>query len=261
MTRAALITGAANRIGRAIALRLAGDGCTVAVHYYRSSDDADETVRLIQQSGGTGATVQADLRDEKQIGDLVNNAESELGHPLDVLVNNASLFEDDDIDTVSADSWSSHMQVNLRAPLVLSQRFASMLAARDDGYRRGNIINLIDQRVWRLTPEFLSYTISKSSLWTLTQTLAQALAPDIRVNGIAPGPVFASKHQDSDAFEAEVQTVPLRRGPEAAEIASAVAFILECPSMTGQLIALDGGQHLAWQSPQGRPASGGATDD
>lgn len=260
MTGAAIITGAANRIGRAIALRLAGDGNAVAVHYHQSSDDARETVRLICENGGTAVAVKADLRKEGQIGQLIDDAVGAFDQPLDILVNNASLFEEDDISTVSADSWASHMQVNLRAPLALSQRFAKVLASQDKNHRRGNIINLIDQRVWRLTPEFLSYTVSKSALWTLTQTLAQALAPDIRVNGIAPGPALVSKHQDKEAFQAEVRAVPLRRGPGTAEIANAAAFILGSPSMTGQLITLDGGQHLAWHSAD-PVASGGSAND
>lgn len=204
--------------------------------------------------------MQTDLGDEDQLGGLVESASSALGACLDILVNNASLFEDDDIHTVSADSWTSHMQVNLRSPLALSQQFAKALAWQGAGGQQGNIINLIDQRVLRLTPEFLSYTVSKSALWSLTQTLARALAPEIRVNAIAPGPTLASKHQDPESFQAEIRAVPLQRGPEITEIANAAVFILASPSMTGQLITLDGGQHLAGPSAEAA-ANGGSKND
>lgn len=240
MKGGALVTGAGHRIGRAIATHLGGLGYRVAVHYNSSADAAEEVAALIQGEGGQATAVQADLMDEGDLGALVGKAAAALDAPLTVLVNNASLFEKDDIASVTADSWGDQMQVNLRAPLELSRTFAEVLPAGTEG----NIINLIDQRVWRLTPDFLSYTISKSGLWALTQTLAQALAPQIRVNGIGPGPVLRSKHQDAEMFAEEARSVPLQRGATPEEISRAVKFILDSPSITGQMIALDGGQHL-----------------
>src|SRR5690606_17659052 len=161
------------------------------------------------------------------------------------LVNNASLFEMDTIETVSRDSWDAHIEINLRAPLVLSQAFARQLP---DG-AQGNIINLLDQRVWKLTPYFLSYTVSKMGLWTLTRTLAMAFAPRIRVNGIGPGPTLPSARQTPEQFEELCRAVPLGRGTTPEEICEAVLFLLSAPAVTGQMIALDGGEHLAWALP------------
>ncbi|MEN3974614.1 SDR family oxidoreductase [Emcibacter sp. SYSU 3D8] len=242
--RTALVTGAGARIGRAIALGLAERGWAVAVHFHQSDLAAEETVRDIQRHGGHAAAVPADLADEVQVESLVTRAAAALG-PVTCLVNNASIFERDDALTVTRESWDRHMDINLRAPLVLAQQLAANLP--DD--EPGNIINLIDQRVLRLTPLFTSYTISKAALWTLTQTLAQALAPRIRVNAIAPGPTLPNVRQSHADFAAQVAALPLERGPALDEFVAAVSLILDAPSMTGQMIALDGGQHLAWQTP------------
>jgi len=239
-----LITGSAKRIGRAIALELAAEGWGVAVHYGGSDEAATKTVRDIVEAGGRASAFQADLADVSTLSALVEQAHAELG-PLTALINNASLFKDDDLETLTPDSWSAHMDTNLRAPLFLAQAFAKQLPEGDPG----NIINIIDQRVWRLTPRFLSYTASKAGLWTLTQTLAQALAPKIRVNGIGPGPTLSNDRQSSADFEAQAASTLLQRQISMEEICAAVRFILASPAMTGQMIALDSGQHLAWETP------------
>jgi NAD(P)-dependent dehydrogenase (short-subunit alcohol dehydrogenase family) len=244
MMGTALVTGAGARIGRAIALGLAARGWRVAVHYHRSADGADAVVREIEAAGGRAAAIAADLADEAQVATLLARAERALG-PVTCLVNNASAFERDEALTATRQSWDLHMEINLRAPFVLIQELARRLPAG----ATGNVINLIDQRVWRLTPGFTSYTLAKAGLWTLTQTLAQALAPAVRVNAIAPGPTLANARQSPDDFGRQVAALPLRHGPALDEFVAAVAFILEAGSLTGQMIALDGGQHLAWETP------------
>lgn len=240
--KAALVTGAARRVGRALALDLAAHGWRVAVHCNRSRAAAEAVAGEIRAGGGGAAVVQADLSREAETTDLVAAAVAAVG-PLGLLVNNASIFEDDTVGTATRASWDLHMDTNLRAPFVLAQAFARQA--------RGNaaIVNIIDQRVWRLTPKFLSYTLSKAGLWTLTQTLAQALAPAIRVNAIGPGPVLPSSRQSQASFDAQVAALPLARRADVQEICAALRFILETPSLTGQMIALDGGQHLSWQTP------------
>jgi NAD(P)-dependent dehydrogenase (short-subunit alcohol dehydrogenase family) len=239
-----LVTGAGKRIGRAIARDLAAAGWAVAVHYHRSRAEAESLVGEIAERGGRAVALAADLAREAEVETLVPHAAAALG-PLACLVNNASEFEMDKIDTVTRASWDAHIEVNLRAPLVLSQAFARQLP---DGVH-GNIVNLLDQRVLNLTPYFLSYTVAKAGLWTLTQTLALALAPRIRVNGIGPGPTLPSPRQTEAQFAAQNAAMPLGHGTTPGEIASAVRFILAAPSLTGQLIALDGGQHLGWAVP------------
>ena len=243
----ALVTGAARRIGAAIARDLARHGWAVAVHYRASEGEAEALAREIEAEGGRTATIACDLAREAEVETLIPRAVEALG-PLTCLINNASVFEMDKIDSVTRESWDRHIETNLRAPLVLSQAFARQLP---EGMN-GNIVNLLDQRVWKLTPYFLSYTVAKSALWTLTRTLALALAPRIRVNGIGPGPALPSERQSLEQFRHQQAAVPLQHGPELAEIAAAVRFILASPSMTGQMIALDGGEHLAWaQSARG----------
>ena len=237
----ALVTGAARRVGRAIACDLARAGWAVAVHYNSSPEDAAETARLIASAGGRVATLQADLADETAVRGLVAAAERALG-PVTLLVNNASVFENDTAATRDRAVWDANMAVNLRAPFVLSQE----LAARLGGNGPGNIVNIVDQRVLNLTPFFTSYTVSKAALWTLTQTLAMAFAPGIRVNAIGPGPVLPSPRQTEEQFKRQYELLPLGRAVDPGEIAGAVRFILESPSMTGQIILLDAGQHLGW---------------
>ncbi len=249
---AALITGAAQRIGKAIALDLASHGWAIAVHYRRSQAEAEALVNEISGRGGKAAAVACDLAREAAVQTLVPRAVAALGQPLTCLVNNASNFEMDKVDTATRESWDRHIETNLRAPLVLSQAFARQLPEGSEG----NIVNLLDQRVWKLTPYFLSYTVAKSGLWTLTRTLALALAPHIRVNGIGPGPTLPSERQSAEQFRQQQLAVPLKHGATPEEIAATVRFILATPSMTGQMIALDGGEHLGWaQSSRGFVAS------
>lgn len=236
-----LVTGAGRRIGRAIALDLAAAGAAVAVHYNRSNKAAAAVVAEIEAGGGKAAAVQADLMDEKAAATLVGRAANAVG-PLDCLINNASVFEDDNPRTATRQTWDTHMQVNVRAPFLLTQAFAAQLA---DGVE-GHVINLIDQRVWNVTPYFTSYTVSKVALWGLTQNLALALAPNIRVNAIGPGPTLPSVHQTTEQFRRQWSKLPLKRQVQPEEICRAVRFLLDAPSVTGQMIVLDGGQHLGW---------------
>ncbi len=247
--KAALVTGAGKRIGRAIALGLAQDGWAVAVHHGDSKAAAEALVADIAKRGGKAVALQADLAREAQVTPLVAKAEAALG-PLGCLVNNASIFENDTALDVTREGWDRHLAINLRAPFVLSQEFARRLP--DD--KQGCIVNILDERVWSLTPYFFSYTLSKSALWTMTQTLALSLAPRIRVNGIGPGPTLPSPRQTEAQFQRQSSVMPLGRGTTPEEIADAVKFILAAPAMTGQMIALDGGQHLGWaQAAERKP--------
>ena len=239
-----LVTGAGKRIGREIALDLAAHGWAVAVHYHHSGAAAEEVAARIVARGGRAVALGADLAREDEVAALVPAAAERLG-PLTALINNASVFKDDRIDTVSRTSWDEHLEVNLRAPLVLTQAFAAQLPATATGC----VVNILDQRVWNLTPYFLSYTVSKSALWTLTRTLALALAPRVRVNAIGPGPTLRNDRQTEDHFATQCQRVPLGRGTTPGEICDGVRFILGAKALTGQMIALDGGEHLGWAQP------------
>ncbi len=243
----ALITGAAKRIGRAIALKLATKGWNVAVHYRRSRAEAEAVAAEVRSLGVRAAAIPTDLANTKEVQGLVACCCEALGAP-SCLINNASEFQLDTARSATMETWDTHLDINLKAPVFLAQALAANLP---DG-QNGNVINIIDQRVWRLTPDFFSYTISKAGLWTATRTLAQALAPRVRVNAIGPGPVLKSVHQTDQDFAAEVQSTLLKRGPTPGEIAAAVCFILEAPAMTGQMIALDGGQHLTWAEDEHR---------
>lgn len=248
-----LITGAARRIGRAIALALSRDGWHVAVHYRRSQSEAASLVAEIETAGGRAAAVPADLGNLTEVTDLISRCSEALGVPC-CLINNASEFQPDTLTSMTPQSWHIHLDINLKAPVFLAQAMALALPPGVDG----NVINIIDQRVWKPTPDFFSYTVSKAGLWAATRTLAQALAPRIRVNAIGPGPVLQSVHQTDADFAHEIAGTLLGRGPSADEIAAAVRFILAAPAMTGQMIALDAGQHLAWRgdlrtAPAGEP--------
>ncbi len=243
--RAALVTGAARRIGRAVCLALAQDGWALGLHYNRSAAEAESLADEVAALGGRAVTLQADLAVEADAAGLVPRAVEAIG-PLGCLVNNASTFELDLAETATRETWDTHLEPNLRAPFVLSQAFARALPEQNGGL----IVNLIDQRVWNLTPYFVSYTLSKSGLWTLTRTLALALAPRIRVNAVGPGPCLPSPRQTQEQFERQCARMPLGRGTTPEEIAAAVRFVIEAKAMTGQMIALDGGQHLGWaQAP------------
>jgi NAD(P)-dependent dehydrogenase (short-subunit alcohol dehydrogenase family) len=239
-----LITGAARRIGRGLALDLARSGWSVAIHYNTSQDEALALADEIRAMDVEAMTVQGDLSAFESQGRIVAQAVAELGQ-LDCLINNASVFEPDEVGKLTLDSWAQHLDTNLRAPVFLSQAFA----AQHNGDEPGNIINVIDQRVWKLNPRFFSYTASKSALWTVTRTLAQALAPRIRVNAIGPGPALPNVRMDDDDFVRQKQATLLQRGTSPQEICDAARFILSAPAMTGQMIVLDGGQHLVWQTP------------
>lgn len=247
---AALITGAAQRIGRAIAIELARQGRPIAVHYGASKAAAEDTVGEIERDGGHAVALGADLAREEQVRALLPAAEAALG-PIDCLINNAAAFERDSVENATRASWDAHMETNLRAPFVLIQAVAERLPAG----RTGNVINILDERVWNLTPHFVSYTLSKSALWSLTQTMALALAPHIRVNGIGPGPTLPSPRQSDEEFARQQAMMPLGRGTTPAEICTVVQFILAAPAMTGQMIALDGGQHLGWAQPGATPTN------
>ncbi len=236
----ALVTGAARRIGRAIARDLAAHGWRVAIHYRSSRAEAEGLAAEIRAGGGEAAALAANLADIEEVRSLIARCSDALGAPT-CLVNNASEFLLDTINSLTPADWDTHLDINLKAPVFLAQ---ALYLALPDGVE-GNVINICDQRVWRPTPQFFSYTISKTGLWTATQTLAQAMAPRVRVNAIGPGPVLKSVHQTDKDFAAEMAATPLMRGPTLQEIAAAVRFILATPSMTGQMIALDGGQHLS----------------
>jgi len=240
----ALVTGAGKRIGRQIAVDLAAAGWAVGVHYSSSRDEASKVVDEITLGGGKAVAIKGDLSEPDSAAKIIAETVDQIG-PLTLLVNNASLFERDAITDVSVEGWDNHLDINVRGPVFLAQGFAAQLP---EG-QKGNIVNVIDQRVWRLTPDFFSYTISKSALWTATQTLAQALAPQIRVNAIGPGPALPSSRMSMTEFEKQCQLMPLEVGTSPEEISSALAFILSAPAMTGQMIALDGGQHLGWKTP------------
>jgi len=244
MNEAALVTGGAQRIGRRIVERLAGEGYAVAIHCRRSTDEAEAIATEIRKQGGRAAIVQADLADGRAVEGIVPEAVKALG-PLTLLVNNASEFEPDEVETLSQERWDRHFAVNLRAPAFLARDFARQLPAG----RQGSIVNIVDQRVWKLTPQFFSYTLTKAALFTATQTMAQALAPRIRVNAIGPGPTLSNVRQGDEDFAKQSEAVLLGRGGAPDEIADAVLYLAKAASVTGQMIAVDGGQHLAWETP------------
>ena len=241
--KSVLVTGGAKRLGRAIALHLAESGWAVAVHYNASQADAEETVAALHEKGVHAAAINADLTMEDDTERLIGRAREAVG-PLTALVNNASVFENDSITTMTRASWDKHMEANLRAPLVLSRNFAEQLPERAEGA----IINLLDQRLLKPTPQFLSYGVSRAGLHWLTVTLAQALAPRIRVNGVAPGPTLRNERQSEAHFKRQQESTILGRGATPEDIARAVAYLIDARAVTGQMIAVDGGQHLIWKT-------------
>ena len=251
--RAALVTGGGARLGRALALALAEAGFAVAVHVRREGPDGLETLAGLRDLGVRAALLEAELGHEDEVARLVDRAADAVG-PLGVLVNNASTFERDEWHDADRASWDRHMEPNLRAPFRLMQDFARRLPEAAEGM----VLNMLDQRVWSPTPHFVSYTASKAALWALTQSMALALAPRrIRVNAIGPGPALPSARQDEAQFRRQCAAVPLGRGTSPGEVARAALGLLCLPSVTGQMLALDGGQHLQWQSG----ASAGAPDE
>lgn len=249
----ALVTGAGKRLGRAMALYLAQRGHDVAVHYSSSAEAAESLAAEIRALGRRAQTFRADLLVEAETQALIPAVTEALG-VLTVLVNNASIFEYDRIDTATRESWDRHIESNLRAPYVLTQGFARQCPpARTDEsgepLAQGLIVNMIDQRILKLTPEFSTYTIAKMGLWTLTQTAAQGLAPHVRVNAIGPGPTLKGARQTEDHFARQRAATVLRRGANPSDITAALGFFLDSPAVTGQFIAVDGGQHLGWKTP------------
>jgi NAD(P)-dependent dehydrogenase (short-subunit alcohol dehydrogenase family) len=242
--KAALVTGAARRIGRAIALALHRAGYAVAIQANRSVGEAQALRDEIVGAGGRAAVVRADLADHAETTGLVAAATGAIG-PLTLLVNNASVFEPDAIGALEAERFDRQFAVNLRAPLFLSEAFA----AQAKNGANASIVNILDQRVFKLTPHFVSYTLAKSALHAATRMLAQALAPNVRVNAVAPGPTIASARQQQADFARQAAAVPLGHGPSAEEIADAVVFLARARSVTGATLVVDGGQHLAWQTP------------
>jgi NAD(P)-dependent dehydrogenase (short-subunit alcohol dehydrogenase family) len=244
MTRTVLVTGAAKRLGRAIALDLAGAGWTIALHYHGSSEDAEKTAAEIRALGATVATFAANFADEDETASLVSRAIAALG-PLTALINSASLFENDDWQSASRKSWDAHMETNLRAPLLLSQDFAKQLPADE----KGAIVNIVDQRVLKPTPQFLTYSLSKAGLYWLTTTLAQGMGPRIRVNAVGPGPTLRNARQSEADFDRQREATILGHGADPADICAAIRYLLTAEAVTGQMLAVDGGQHLIWQTP------------
>ena len=251
---AALVTGGAKRLGRAMALTLADRGFDIALHYAGSQIEAEKTAAEIRAKGVNVIALQADLLVEAETQTLVAKAAQALGRPLNVLINNASVFEYDTIKSATRTSWDRHMESNLRAPFVLTQHFAAQAPATltdANGEPRASacIINMIDQRVRKLTPEFMTYTLAKMGLWALTQTTAQALAPQIRVNAIGPGPTMQGARQSAQHFASQRAATVLKRGSNPEDITAAMGYILDSPALTGQLLCIDGGQHLGWRTP------------
>ena len=244
----ALVTGAGKRLGRAMALSLAERGYDLAVHYASSSEAADDVVAAAQALGGRAAAFQADLLIEEQTQQLLPRVVSHFESPVTCLINNASIFEYDRIETATRDSWDRHFESNLRAPFVLTQAMAAQ-APPAQPVAQGLVVNMLDQRVRKLTPDFMTYTLAKMGLWALTQTAAQGLAPDVRVNAIGPGPTLQGARQSDEHFAAQRENTVLKRGSNPADIIAALGFFLESPGVTGQLICTDGGQHLGWKTP------------
>ena len=243
LPRTALVTGGARRLGSAIARDLAGHGWAVAIHCNSSRNAADALAAEIVGSGGRAVVVVGDVTNLSDLPRLVHESETTLGK-LSLLVNNASIFEEDAFGTLDPTAFERQMTVNFTAPIFLAQAFAAAL-----GDREGNVVNMVDQRAWRTAPTYFTYQMSKSALWAATRVMAQALAPRIRVNAIAPGPVLPSVRQDAGDFGAQLRHLPLGRGPDPAEFGRTVRYLVENRSITGQMIGLDGGQHLVWDTP------------
>lgn len=250
----ALVTGAGQRLGSAMALYLGQRGYDVAVHYATSAAGAEAVASDIRDMGRTATALRADLLVEDQTQRLIDQAALSLGGPLTVLVNNASIFEYDNLATATRRSWDRHVESNLRAPFVLIQNFAHQCPpmvrdAAGEALASGLVVNMVDQRVLKLTPEFSTYTLAKMGLWALTQTAAQGLAPQIRVNAIGPGPTLRGARQTEEHFARQRAATVLQRGANAADVVAALGYFLDAPAVTGQLVCVDGGQHLGWRTP------------
>ncbi|MFV0475838.1 MAG: SDR family oxidoreductase [Pikeienuella sp.] len=251
---AALVTGGAKRLGRAMALALADDGWDVAISYLGSAEEAEATVRDIRARGRRAAMLRADLTREEEAKALLPAAAAALGAPLSCLINNASIFEFDDLPSMTRKGWDRAVESNLRAPVLLTQLFAAQAPApaRDaagEPEAAAVVVNMIDQRVLKPTPMFMSYSIAKAGLWAFTRTAAQGLAPAVRVMAIGPGPTLRGARQSEGHFAAQRAATPLGRGASPEDIVAALRFILASSSLTGQILVMDGGQHLGWKTP------------
>ena len=240
--KTALVTGGAKRIGAAIVKDLLANGFNVAIHSVSSNEAAEGLCELALQQGVKACSVSGDLTDAKSTRRVFTSAAKALGS-IDLLINNASIFLDDDAREFDGQTWDNHFAIHLKAPAILASEMMKQ------NLSNGLIVNMIDQRVKRLNPNFFSYTLSKSALWTATQTMAQSFAPQVRVNAIGPGPTLQNERQNPEDFNKQLQGILLKRGPELDEFGRTIRYLYETPSITGQMIALDGGQHLAWETP------------
>ena len=236
-----LITGAATRVGKALALHFASKGWNIALHYFKSSSEATKLKKIIEKNWGKVTLIKADLKNTKQVEKIIPLAKKKLG-TIDCLINNAALFEKDDILSFTNKSWNNHLNINLLAPTILTKQFAKQASKK----KKSNIINIIDQRVFKLTPIFMSYTLSKSALYTLTKTMAMRLSPNIKVNGVAPGPTIKSKRQSTKHFNKQAKSTLLEKAVGLEDICDTVEFLIKNNSITGQVIAVDSGQNLTW---------------
>ncbi len=240
--RTALVTGGAKRIGASIVTDLAQNGFNVAIHAASSREAAEKLCDLALKQGVKACALSGDLTNSVETREVFRRAADALG-PIDLLVNNASTFNADSVEEFEGQTWDAHFAIHLKAPAILAAEMAQQ------GIKSGLIVNIIDQRVKRLNPNFFSYTLSKSALWTATQTMAQGLAPKIRVNAIGPGPTLQNARQDPADFQKQIDGLLLKRGPELKEFGNTIRYFYETPSITGQIVMLDGGQHLAWETP------------
>ena len=240
--KTALVTGGARRIGAAIVADLAQNGFNVAIHAVSSKEAAEKLCDLALKQGVKACSVSGDLTDPQAVRRVFTTASDALG-PIDLLINNASVFHDDSAENFNEQIWDAHFALHLKAPVILASEM------NQQGLTDGLIVNMIDQRVLRLNPNFFSYTLSKSALWTATRTMAQSFAPHLRVNAIGPGPTLQNERQNPEDFNRQIEGLLLKRGPELGEFGSTIRYLYENKSITGQLIALDGGQHLAWETP------------
>jgi len=242
-----LITGGATRIGKEIALHFSKKGWNIAIHYFKSSSKAKSLKKIIDKNDVKVILIKADLKKTKQVEKIISIAKKKLG-TIDCLINNAALFEMDDILDFTTKRWNDHLNINLLAPAILIKQFAKQAPNKNIS----NIINIIDQRVFKLTPIFMSYTLSKSALYTLTKTMAMRLGPNIKVNGIAPGPTIKSKRQSTEHFNNQAKSTLLKKSVSPEDICDTVEFLINNNSITGQVIAVDSGQNLTWSSKSGK---------
>ena len=241
--RKIIITGGATRIGAAIAEKLSGPNVEITIHFNKSKSKAENLKKKLQKLGTTVYLVKGDLSKEKEIYNVIKFSKSKMNF-FDCLINNASLFENDKLENFTSKSWENHISTNLKAPALLSKEFSKNVRGKNN-----NIINIIDQRIFKLTPYFFSYTLSKTGLYTLTKTSAMSLSPNIRVNGIAPGPTIKNKRQSEKHFKSQYLATPLKQQVNVKEICNAVDFFIKNSSITGQVLAVDSGQNLNWQTP------------